>query len=372
MDKSRSETAGRRGWRGTVTIVLLTLLFFTAAAANFSIWLQTTISNTDDFVSAFAPLPEDEAVAEELGQALADAAIDPEQTASNISARLPQDLQPLAVPVATALNELAANAATRLVESDAFAAIWERTLQAAHSALLDLLRFRQAANELRADVSEAADALGDRLETLGVDVTISDSPRVTVVQAGQDSIIVNALRFIYTTGWVFPALFLVLAVIVVVINTDRRRAALRLGGVTAAAMVFDLVMMRILRADLAGHASNSLAEDALRNAWDTVTAGARRQTWLILLVAVVVMGLARYVGTDIGAQFEGYPSPTTAAFLDQWGTLVNALVIIVALGILLLVPSMTFGLALIITLVAVVAVLFISYGKRQAQSARMP
>lgn len=362
----------RSGWRHTVAIVLLTILFFTAAAANFATWLQTTISDTDDFVGTFAPLPDDESVAELLGQSIADAAVDPQQTASDLSARLPEQLQPLAVPVATAINGLAANVATSLVESDAFVAIWEGTLRAAHTALLQLLRLRQATNELRTDISEAANALGDRLEALGVDVTISDSPRITFLQAGQDSIIVNALRFIYTTGWVFPVLFFVLAALVVIISTDRRRATLWLGGVTAAAMVFDLVIMRILRANLAGRARTGLAEDALRSAWDTVTTGARRQTWLILLVAVVVMALARYVGADIGARFEGYPSPTTAEFLDRWGTWVNALVILVALGLLLFVPSISFGLALVITLVTVVAVMFISYGKRQAQSSMSP
>ncbi len=363
-----STSPPRTGWRHTVSIVLLTIMFFTAAAANFSIWLQTTIQNTDDFVAALAPLPDDQAVAEKLGQSIADAAVDPQQTASDMAARLPDELQPLAAPVATAVNELTADVATRFVESDAFGAIWERTVQKVHIALLKLLSLRQAANELRADISEAADAVGQQLEALGIDVTIPDVSSITLVQAGQNSIIVNALRFVYTTGWVFPALFVVLAVAVLIINVDRRRAALWLGGVTATAMIFDLVIMRILRAELAGQARDGLGADALRSTWDTVTTGARRQTWLILLVAVVVVALARYLGTDVGAKFASYPSPTTAEFLDRWGTLLNLLVILVALAVLLLVPSMTFGLALIVTLVAVAAVLFVSWGRRRAES----
>lgn len=366
---SNSATSqSRSGWRYTVTIVLLTVLFFVAAAANFSVWLQATVSNTDDFVAALAPVPEDQSVAELLGQSIADAAVDPQQTASDLSARLPEELQPLAAPVATAVNELAANAATRLVQSDAFEAIWERMLQATHSALLDLLRLRQAANELRAEVSEAAAVIEQELETLGIDVTIPDAPSITLIEAGQNSIIVNTLRFIYTTGWVFPALFVVLAAAVLIIYADRRRAALWLGGVTATAMVFDLVLMRILRADLSGQAKDGLAADAIRDAWDTVTTGARQQTWLILLVALVAIAIARYVGTDVAAEFKGHPSPTTVEFLDRWGTMMNTLVILLALGLLLLVPSMTFGLALIITLVAAGAVVWISWGRRQAES----
>jgi len=361
-------TTSNSGWRHTLTIVLLILLFFTGAAANFSIWLQTTIKDTDNFVAALAPLPEDNSVAEVLGQSIADAAVDPQQTASDLAARLPQELQPLAAPIATAVNELAANVATRFVESDAFEATWERTLQGLHTALLDLLRLRQTSNQLRADISEAANAVGDQLQELGIDVTIPDSPSITFLQAGQSSIIVNTLRFIYTSGWVFPALFVVLAVAVMIINADRRRAAFLLSGVTATAMVLDLVLMRILEADIASQAKDGLGANALRAAWDTVTTGARRQTWLILLVAVIAMVVARYVGTDVGSRLASYPSPTMAVFLDRWGTLVNTLVILLALALLLLVPSMTFGLALIITLVAVAAVSFVSWGRQRART----
>ncbi len=363
-----TDPQSRSGWRHTLTIILLTLLFFTAAAANFSVWLQMTISDTDDFVAALAPLPEDQSVAEMLGQSIADSAIDPQQTTADLTARLPEELQPLAAPVATAVNELAANAATSLIESDAFEAIWERMLQATHSALLDLLRLRQAASELRADITEAADAVSQRLEAVGIEVTIPDAPTITLIAAGQNSIIVNTLRFIYTTGWVFPALFVVLAAAVLIVQVDRRRATLWLGGVTATAMVLDLVVMRILRADLSGHAQDGLAADALRGAWDTVTTGARRQTWLVLIAALVVMALARYAGPNIADEFSRYPSPTTAAFLNKWGTLVNFLIVVLTLGLLLLVPSMTFGLALIITLIGSLAVAAISWGRLRAES----
>ena len=133
-------------------------------------------------------------------------------------------------------------------------------------------------------------------------------------------------------------------------------------------MLFDLLIMRVLRADLVGQATNNLVADALREGWDTVTAGARQQTWLVLLVALAAMVLSRYVGTDVAARFEAFPSPPTAAFLDRWGTLTSTLVIIVAAALLLFAPSMTFGLALIITVVAAAAVVVVSLGKRRARS----
>lgn len=356
------------GWRHTVTIVLLTVLFFVAATANISIWFQTTIRSSDAFVSALAPLPQEQSVAEALGQAVADAAIDTEQVAAGLADRLPSELQPLAVPVATAANEFAAVAAVRLIESDQFDAVWERTLQAAHTAVVDFLSLRRAANELRVDVTESAQALGDKLESLGIDVTVPDAPTVSIVQSTQDSITLTILRLIYSTGWVFPALFAALVVAVAIIYPDRRTAAWWLGGVTAGAMLFDLLIMRVLRADLVGQATNNLVADALREGWDTVTAGARQQTWLVLLVALAAMVLSRYVGTDVAARFEAFPSPPTAAFLDRWGTLTSTLVIIVAAALLLFAPSMTFGLALIITVVAAAAVVVVSLGKRRARS----
>lgn len=133
-------------------------------------------------------------------------------------------------------------------------------------------------------------------------------------------------------------------------------------------MLFDLVMMRVLRSDLAGQATNGLVADALREGWDMVTGGARQQTWLVVLVALVVSFLARCAGIGVEARTEGSSSPAMVALLDRWGTLTSTLVVIVAAALLLFVPSMTFGLALIITLATTGFVVFVSLGERRAES----
>ncbi|MFZ0014490.1 MAG: hypothetical protein WAL25_10305 [Acidimicrobiia bacterium] len=362
-DSTVTRPAG--GWRTTTSVILLVLLFFSAAAANFSIWIQTTITRTESFVETFSPLTEDESVAQLLGQKIADAAVDPQQTAANISARLPEELQPLAAPAATAINELAANTATRLIESDAFDAVWERTLRAAHSALIGLLDLRQDIRVLVVDVQEAADNVSQQLETIGITITVPDTPNVTLLSAaGQNSVTLNLLRFIYSSGWVFPALFLVLVAAVVFVGPDRRRAVSLLGLVTATALVFDLVVMRILRAEFGEQANSGLAVNAVHSAWDTVTTRLRWQTWLALLVALLVWALARYVGNDIRTA-GAFPGPRTVAFLDRWGTGVEIVAIVFGLLLMLFVPSMTLGLALLIAVIVAGIVIFVSWVQRQ-------
>lgn len=340
-------------------------MFFAAAAANFSLWVQTTITRTDDFVEAFGSLPEDASVAELLGQKIADAAIDPQQAASDIAGRLPDELQPLAAPVATALNELAASVATRLVESDGFDAVWERTLRVGHAALIDLLDLRKDVRALVVDVSDAADQLSQQLETVGITITVPDTPSMTLISAGQSSVTVNALRFIYSTGWVFPALFLALVVAIVLVGPNRRRMVSLVGLVTATAMVFDLVLMRILRTEFGEQVSSGLAANAVHSAWDDVTSRLKWQTWLVLALGVIVWALAHYMDPAARSALRGFPSPATVAFLERWGSLVVGAVIVLGLLVLLLVPSMTFGLALLAALVVAGVVTLISWAKRQ-------
>lgn len=362
-----SQPVSEPTWRRTTATVLLVVLFFAAAVANISVWLQTTISNTDDFVATFEPLPDDASVAQLLGESIADAAIDPEQTAANLSEELPDQLQALAVPIATAVNDVAASAATRLVGSDPFQEVWGRLLRAAHTAFIDLLALRGEVQVLVVDVTEAADQLADRLEGIGVDVTVPDAPSITLVQTSQSPLVFNVLRFVYTTGWVFPALFVVLLAAVIFARANRREALVSVGLVTAVAMLFDLVLMRILRASISDQAADTLGEQALRSAWDTVTTRLRWQTWIVLLAALVVAGIARYAGT---AALDSYPSPAVADYLQRWGTLTQGAVIVVALVVMLVVPSITFGLALLIAAMAAVLFLFLALGKqRVAESA---
>lgn len=356
-----SHPATEPSWRRVTSSVLLVVLFFVAALANAAVWLQATISNTDDFVAALQPVPEDVSVAQVLGQSIANAAVDPEQTASDLSGSLPDQLQPLAVPIATAVNEVAARAATRVIESDAFEAVWGRMLQAAHTALLDLLAVRNEVQVLVVDVTEAADHLADRLENAGIDVTVPDAPTITIFQAGQSPLIFNLLRFVYTTGWIFPVAFLVLAVAIFLLRRERRMAAASLGLVTAGAMLFDLVLMRILRGEISDLAADALGNQAIGAVWDTVTIRLRWQTWIILALGLVVAGIARYAGADSS------PTPAMAGFLRRWGTLTQAAVVVLALLAMLLVPSMTAGLALLMAAVAALIVFFVSLGKQRAE-----
>lgn len=357
--KSGSESS----WRRTTATVLLFALFFAAAVANVSVWLQTTISNTDDFVATFEPLPDDVPVAELLGQSIADATVDPEALAASLSDKLPDGLQALAVPIATSVNDLAANAATRIVESDAFEAIWGRALRAAHTTLLDLLALRSKTQALIVDVTEAAEQLADRLEGLGIEVTVPEAPTITIIQTSQNPVLFSTLRFVYTTGWVFPVLFVLLLAGVVALRRNRRSAVVSVGLVTAGAMLFDLVLMRILRTTLSDQAADNLVRSALRSAWDTVTTRLHWQTWIVLLVALLAAGVARYAVTGAGASF---PSPAMSDYLDRWGTLTQVVVIVLALLMMLLIPSISFGLAALIAVIAAVLVFLVSAGKQGA------
>ena len=141
------------------------------------------------------------------------------------------------------------------------------------------------------------------------------------------------------------------------------------GLVTAGAMVFDLVVMRVLRAEFGAQGDTGVAVNAIHHAWDIVTTRLRWQTWLALLVALVVWAVARYVGVESTKARGSFPTPATVAFLERWGTAVQAVTIALGLLLMLFVPTMTFGLALLIAVVVAGILVLVSWAKGQSTDA---
>ena len=131
-----------RGWRMNVALVLIVLFTILLIPAGQVIWAATTAFDTDNFVATFAPLPEDPAVATALGTGVAESLSETAQIEQRLADRLPEEIQFIAAPVAGAVEGIVAEAATTVIQSDAFTGIWERTLEITHTAVIEVIERR--------------------------------------------------------------------------------------------------------------------------------------------------------------------------------------------------------------------------------------
>ena len=114
-------------------------------------WARDTITSTDGYVAAVADLPADPAVREALIDRLTTATLEQIDADALLASALAalggagegdsplDDLGSLGVPLRSAMESLVRDVVTRVVDSDAFAAVWTQANRVAHTAIVDLL-----------------------------------------------------------------------------------------------------------------------------------------------------------------------------------------------------------------------------------------
>lgn len=139
-----------RSWTvlATVLIIIGTILAPVALAAS---WAKIQLSDTDRFVSAFAPLADDPAVQAYITDqvvALIDARVDIPTLTSDVidgitalgtGPRATNALNGLKGVAASGLESLVQSAVAKLVDSDAFATVWAQALRISHNQLENVM-----------------------------------------------------------------------------------------------------------------------------------------------------------------------------------------------------------------------------------------
>lgn len=362
---------GRSGWsrvRGILAVVLLVVLFVGATSAVAAAWLRTTIFDTDAFVATFASLPTNDAVAETIGRGAADAVIDQEQLAAEIAETLPDDLSILAVPVATAIDGLAADVATGIVGSEAFATVWETVLRAGHTVAIGFFE-RGGENGLTLRLEGIATMLIDQLAEAGIIIPVPDDASWTLIEPAEPSTAYQVLEAVWDLGWVLPLVTVLVAIGAVAVANDRRRIVGWVGAVVAASMALDIIGLRVARNTIADGIADPVTQEAFELTWNTVLSRLMTMAWITLIIGVLVAVGAWWLagrGSGFREALDAFPGPRTAAFLERWGTTVQAGTAIVGFLLLLLSPNLRVGSALLLLLAMAAIIGAVAYGKRKS------
>ncbi|MDQ1129073.1 hypothetical protein [Microbacterium sp. SORGH_AS_0888] len=312
----RSAPAGRRwrAWVSALCIVLATLLVPVSVVGG---WTRAQLVDEQRFVDTFAPLAKDPAVQalviDRTSSAL-DAAIDIDGLTNDLfdgiatldlPAASQRALGLLRAPAAAGARSAVTSAVTRVVQSDAFATVWNRSLVAAHRALAaaatggdgDVLAI-SGSGELRVQLGPVIDEVRSTLAQQGFALAAAiPAIDVSIVVARSDALTLVGPLYVLaaTVGFVLPLVAVALFLLGVLVARRRSTAALGTGvglvlgaGSVAAGVGIGGVALSLQAPALGVPAAT------LRAVYDAVV-GRMQDTAVVLMVLGIVVGLAAWL-----------------------------------------------------------------------------
>ena len=362
--------------RQGIAVVVAILFGIALIGANHAGWLTTTVFDQDVFVNTLAPLPKDPAVAQALAEKVGAGIIETYEVQDNVAEALPENLAFIAVPVTEALEGAVSNIVAKIIESDAFAAVWSVALEGAHRAATvylglfdgDVLTEEEGVAIL--DFTAIGAQVNERLNEAGFDLLndVDADLQVELFELPDAGLTRSIVEIMTSIRW---ALFFVtfgLLAIAYAVATNRRKISVWVGGATIFAMVASLILLRYLRSALTGGIEDVVQEAGAVAAWDIIAQRLIAQSWIMLLMGVIVAGAAwvsgdseralsvrsSFVNAGRSARGEDSEPSDFAMFVADRRRLLEWGVVVIGVGVLLLAPPLPMG-TILLAIVAIIA-----------------
>ena len=258
-DVPSSAPAGRgpRG-RRILVAVLVVLGCVLAPLSVLSVWLKTTLLDTDNYVSTVAPLVHDTDIQSAVADRVTNRLVVDSPVVQEVVARLPERAEFLGPKITDALSSVVHDAALSLVQSDGFATLWEEANRRAHTRIVALLEgkgtdsVQTEGGEIVLEIGEIAGKVNSALEERGIDAfssaasSAADEEIVLVksvwLERGQ-----NVTNLLQSLAVVLPILTLLCFAFAIWLSRNRRRTILRSALGLALGMAFLLVVFNVGR-----------------------------------------------------------------------------------------------------------------------------
>lgn len=286
-----------------VALVLAALL---AVFSVVAIWTRNQVVNTDRYVRTVAPLATEPAIQDLIVESLTTKLADPVRTADFARDLLPRRAQPLATPIAAAVESFVRDKLDAFVRSDEFARLWDEVSRRTHASAVALLT---GEGETRVEI------VGDRLvlrlgpllgpareavERAGLDAPLStggEEPEIVIGDASNLDSARGAVNLLQKLAWVLPVLALLCFAGAVLTAPSKRVGLIRAGLALTIGMVVlgaGLLIGRSLYLDAV--TSPRLPEDAAAAAFDTLVHYLRNGLLVVLAVGLLVALAAWFAG----------------------------------------------------------------------------
>jgi hypothetical protein len=237
--------------RNRTAITLAVLAGLLLALSVPAIWLNRMVTDTEWYVRTVAPLAEDPDIQASLAAAVSEPLIERIDAKSRLEEVLPENLQIVAAPLGSAVDDFIRANSLSLVRSDQFARVWEEVNRRSHNLMVAAVTGREGAavgteaGTISLDTGILADSLKDRLTDAGLAFatripTGSLDQRVVLYESPLLAQMTAVIDGISRAALLIPFVGLALAAGALLAAVDKRKAALWLGGTLVIAGILPL------------------------------------------------------------------------------------------------------------------------------------
>jgi hypothetical protein len=197
------------------------------------------------------------------------------------------------------VEQLANEAATRLIMTDAFNDVWVAVNRTGHGILMDILKGRGdrlyfQEGDLVLDFSDFFGGVSDFLEDeLGVeDVDLlpeAASGRYVLMSSQQVALVQEIVSYLTAVGLLLPLLTLVAFGVAVLVSLWRRETVIWIGAVMAVVMLVSLIIFSGVRSSALVSIEDPFLREMVRAIVNVVTHGLMVQTIFFMILGVLLV-----------------------------------------------------------------------------------
>jgi hypothetical protein len=223
-------------WRRILVGFLVVLGCVLAPLSVLSVWMKTTLLDTDRYVSTVTPLSDDPDVQQALANRITNAIVQNTDIESKIADALPSKAAFVAPAVASGLEQYVNAAALKLVQSDQFDKLWTDINRRAHPQIVALLegndgkKISTKNGEIVLTLGPIAEKVQAVLDKAGIDVFSNSSgsaPQIVLFSSSDLKSAQWITDLLQKSAWVLPFLTILAFAVAIALSGNRRRTVLR-------------------------------------------------------------------------------------------------------------------------------------------------
>jgi hypothetical protein len=286
-------------WRRALVAILVILGCVLAPLSVLSVWMKTTLLNTDNYVATVAPLAKNSDVQSAIADRVTNTLIVDNSVEQRIVDRLPDNAKFVAPKITDALASFVHEATLKIVQSEQFSTLWEEANRRAHTRVVALLEGKGGDvihthnGAIALQIGPIIEKVNSALQDRGVDAFSSAASKAadkeivlvesSVLESGQ-----NTTDLLQKLAVVLPILTLLCFGIAIWLSPHRRRTILRGAFGLTLGMALLLLAFNVGRHFYLDALPSTVNTDAARAVYDTLLGGLQLALRAAFAFAVIV------------------------------------------------------------------------------------
>lgn len=241
-------------WRRALVAVLVVLGCIFAPLSVLSVWMKTTLLDTNNYVATVAPLADNASVQNAIADRVTNTLIVDNSVDQRIVDRLPKPAKFIAPKITDALSSFVHDATLKIVQSDQFQTLWTEANRRAHAQVVALLegnsrvggRVQTTNGQITLDLGPMIEKVNGALESHGITAFSSaaqnaSDKQIVLVSSDQLKSAQSSTNLLQQLAIVLSILSVVCFAIAIWLSPHRRRTILRSGLGVALGMALLLI-----------------------------------------------------------------------------------------------------------------------------------